>query len=225
MRDARLLTMTSPWQPSTSGVRPDPPSSALPGGNRFMLWIDAVGGYLFCLGDRVLLGQAAPGSQAEMAIQADISRRHAQISRLADGYVIEPLSGQVAVNHRLSNEPTPLSDGAEIQLGASVKLRFCKAHALSGSARLEIVSGHRTAPHADAIVLMAESCVLGPKRNNHVVCHGWSSDVVLYRSDDRLMCRSLQPLEIDGRSYEGRASLQPGNRVAGSDFTFTVEAV
>ena len=43
-------------------------------------------------------------------------------------------------------------------------------HVLSASARLEMVSRHRTQPHVDGILLMAESCVLGPKWQNHVVC-------------------------------------------------------
>jgi hypothetical protein len=195
------------------------------GSQRFMLWIDAVGGYLFCLGDSIVLGQSASGRQADVPIQADISRRHAQISRLHDGYVVEPLSGHVLVNGRSIHEAVLLSDGAEIALGSSVRLRFCKAHALSSSARLEMISGHRTVPQSDAVILMAESCVLGPKRQNHVVCRDWAGDVVLYRSDERLMCRAVEPIEVDGRRIEGRAAIGPGNRVAGSDFSFSVEAV
>src|SRR5688500_12076850 len=194
MRDGRLLSMTTPWRPSASGAH-DEAAGGAPEGQRFMLWIDAVGGYLFCLGERIVLGQAAPGTQADVPIQADVSRRHAQISRLSDGYSLEPLSGRVFLNGRPIHDAALLADGAEIGLGASVKLRFCKAHVLSSSARLEVISGHRTVPQADAVILMAESCVLGPKRQNHVVCRDWARDVVLYRSDDRLMCRSVEPIE------------------------------
>lgn len=189
-----------------------------------MLWIDAVGGYLFCLGERIVIGQSAPGSKADVAIQADISRRHAQITRLTDGYLLEPLAGPVSLQGRSIRDAALLSDDAKIGLGTSVMLHFRKPHVLSSSARLEIASGHRTAPHADGVILMAESCVLGPKRQNHILCRDWSSDVVLYRSDDRLLCRSIEPLEIDGRQYEERAPIGPGNRVTGGDFSFAVEA-
>jgi hypothetical protein len=189
-----------------------------------MLWIDAVGGFLFCLGERIVIGQSAPGHRADVAIQADISRRHAQITRLKDGYLLEPLAGAVALAGRPIHDAVLLPDDAEVSLGASVRLHFKKPHVLSSSARLEVTSGHRLAPHADAVVLMAESCVLGPKRQNHVVCRDWADDVVLYRSDERLMCRSVRPLEIDGRRHEGRAAIGSGNRVAGSDFSFSIEA-
>jgi hypothetical protein len=223
MQDGQALAMTSPWRPSNPFAAQDDSPAAAKKGQRFLLWIDAVGGYLFCLGERIVIGQSAPGMQADVGIQADISRRHAQITRLTDGYLIEPLAGLVTLQGRPIHNAALLPDDAEIGLGRSVQLRFRKPHALSSSARLEIVSGHRTAPHADGIILMAESCVLGPKRQDHIVCRDWTGDVVLYRSDDRLMCRSMVPLEIDGRTCEGRAAIQPGNHVVGADFSFSLE--
>ena len=69
------------WAPTrTSG---SPPGSALAeqhAGRRFLLWIDGVGGYLVCLGDEVILGQASSEYQVDIPIQADLSRRHAKIS-------------------------------------------------------------------------------------------------------------------------------------------------
>src|SRR4051812_28217327 len=50
---------------------------------RFMLWMDAVGGYLVCLGDEIVIGQSTPGSSADIALQADISRKHAKITRVS----------------------------------------------------------------------------------------------------------------------------------------------
>ncbi len=191
---------------------------------RLMLWIDAVGGYLVCLNDEVLIGQGTPGSPADIAIQADISRKHAKISRVSGGYLLEPLHGTVAVSGRAATQPVLLSDGDEIQL-AAVKMRFRKPHVLSSSARLEIMSDHRTQPHADAIILMAESCVLGPKWQNHIVCRDWTSDVVLYCNSGQLYCRAAKPIEIDGQNYDRSGPLRPGSHVIGADFSFTIEAV
>jgi hypothetical protein len=192
---------------------------------RFMLWIDAVGGYLVCLNDAIVVGQAAPGTDVDVPIQADVSRRHAKIVRDREGYILEPLGGKVAIEGRVITEPALLADGHEIALGDRVKLRFRKPHVLSSSARLEVVSGHRTLPQADAVVLMAESCVLGPKWQDHVFCRDWAGDVVLYRSDERVMCRALGLLGIGGQSHDGRAPLEPGSHVVGGDFSFSVEVV
>jgi hypothetical protein len=190
---------------------------------RFLLWIDAVGGYLVCLGDEIVVGQAAPNSQVDVAIQADISRRHIKIRREGEGYVIEPLADQVKVEGRPINSPALISDGDEIELGQGVRLRFRKPHVLSASARLEMVSRHRLHPFVDAALLMAESCVLGPKWQNHVVCRDWQGDVVLYRQDSQIFCRAMESLEIDGQLQEGRGKIRPNSRVAGSDFSFTLE--
>jgi hypothetical protein len=193
--------------------------------SRLMLWIDAVGGYLVCLGDELIIGQGIAGSGADIAIQADLSRQHAKIARIREGYVIEPIHGRVAVGGRAISEATLVSDGDEILLAASVKIRFRKPHVLSSSARLEITSGHRTQPHADAVILMAESCVLGPKWQNHVVCRDWGGDVVLYRTDGQIACRASEMIDIDGRRHNRNGTIGAGSHVVGSDFSFSIEAV
>ena len=72
---------------------------------------------------------------------------------------------------------------------------------------------------------MAESCVLGPKWQNHVVCRDWEGDVVLYRSDKNIMCRAMESIEIDGKLHDGRGPVTPGSQVLGSDFSLTLEAL
>jgi tetratricopeptide (TPR) repeat protein len=190
---------------------------------RFMLWIDAVGGYLVCLSDRVVIGQAHPGSRVELPLQADISRRHAQSRREGEGYLVEPLGGMVKVDGKKVEGAALLSDGDELELGDGVRLRFRRPHVLSASARLEIISRHRTQPFVDGVILMAESCVLGPKWQNHVVCRDWSGDVVLYRREDQIFCRAMESLEIDGKLHDGRGKLGPNSRIVGSDFSLSVE--
>lgn len=193
-----------------------------PEDRRFLLWIDGVGGYLVCLGESVTLGQSSPEWTVDIPIQADLSRRHARIERRGDGYVIEPLQ-MTRVNGQVLRGQMLLSDGDEIQLGQAVRLRFRQPHALSASARLDFLSHHRTQPKADGILLMAESCVLGPKWQNHVVCRDWEGDVVLYRRDGELYCRAMNPIEIDGQTCDGRGRLQRNAHVSGNDFSLSLE--
>jgi hypothetical protein len=193
------------------------------GDGRALLWIDAVGGFLVCGGDAVVLGQAVPGNLIEVPILADLSREHARICR-DDGYVIEPYR-RVCVEGREIRGPTVLRDGDEIELGQGVRLLFRQPHALSTTARLELVSRHRTVPAANAVLLMAESCVLGPHWNSHVVCRPWTSEVVLYRRDGQVYCRHRDGLEIDGRFCQGEGLVSRNSRVVGSDFSLSIEAV
>jgi hypothetical protein len=185
--------------------------------------VDGVGGYLFCLASEVIIGQSSPSSQVAIPILADVSRKHASVVRHGEGYLLTPLDGAVRLKGRLINGPSLLSDGDEFELGKSVRIRFVKPHALSASARLEFVSRHRSLPSADGVILMAESCVLGPKWQNHIVCRDWPGDVVLYRTEDKLFCRSMQPLEINGKICDGRGEIRRGSHISGNDFSMTLE--
>lgn len=190
---------------------------------RAMLWIDGVGGYLLCLEPTVTIGQATPGNHVDIAIFGDLSREHVRIRR-DDGYLLEPI-GAVRQDGNLVNNVTLLSDGDEFEIGSGIRLRFRQSHALSATARLDIVSSHRTKPSVDGILLMAESCVMGPKLQNHVICRDWANDVVLYRMDGELGCRALESLEIDGCYCEGQGRLGFDSHVCGSDFSLGIERI
>jgi hypothetical protein len=225
--DSRRLGETQHWTgtPASPAESPNNRDAGDRRAPRFMLWIDAVGGFHVCLGDEITIGQAHPGARVDVPIQADICRKHVKIRREGEGYILEPLASKVAVDGKTLAGLALLSDGDEITLNDAVRLRFRKPHVLSASARLEIVSPHRTQPFADSVLLMAESCVLGPKWQNHVVCREWGGDVVLYRQEDKLFCRAMESIEIDGRLCDGRGSVLPGSHVLGTDFSLSLEAV
>ena len=74
--------------------RPVPPRPAGPGRadgpkGRFLLWVDAVGGYLVCLDDRIILGRAGPDSPADVPLMGDLSRNHATLIRSGESYVLQ----------------------------------------------------------------------------------------------------------------------------------------
>jgi hypothetical protein len=194
---------------------------------RALLWVDAVGGFLVCLDDCIVLGQPSPGDRIAVPILADLSRRHAAIRRDAGAYVLDPLAAAAAtsVDGREITGPHVLADKQLIQLGDNVRLRFTKPHALSATARLTLESHHKTQPSADAILLMADSCVLGPSRHCHVRCRDWQHDIVVFRQDDRLFCRADEPLVVDGAAANGESEIQSGVRVEGEEFSFTWETI
>ncbi len=202
-------------------------ASIKPACERFILWVDAVGGYLVCLGDEVTIGQAGPDSRVDVPIVGDLSRAHARIRRSGEGYVIESAGpGRVIrLGGRTLRGTTAIFDGEELELGPSVRFRFRQPNRLSSTARLDFLSNHRTHPSADGIVLMAESCILGPALNSHIVCRDWSSDMVLYRRDGRLHCRGNDQIEVDGRVCKGSGLLLPNSHVVGADFALTLETI
>ncbi len=191
---------------------------------RFLLWIDAVGGYWVCLSDQVILGQPAGGIEVDIPILGDISKRHARICRDGEGYLVEALR-PVWVNEQPVHGVASLTDGSVLRLGESVRLVFRRPHALSATARLEFASGHRTEPSSDGVLLMADTCVLGPNRHSHVVCRDWPHEVVIYVQGKELYCRSAGGLEVDGLPVRRRSLIGGGSRVVGHRLSFSLEEV
>jgi hypothetical protein len=194
----------------------------VPQSERFLLWIDAVGGYWICLGHEVMLGQPEGGAAVDVPILGDLASRHARIRRDGDGYLIEALH-EVRIDDRPVHHVGWLRDGSRIQLGRSVRLVFRQPHALSGSARLDFVSRHRTQPSSDAVLLMADTCVLGPKRNGHVVCRNWTQEVILYRLGRELYCKTPGPFAIDGAACRDCGQITRNSRVQGEGFAFALD--
>ena len=191
---------------------------------RFLLWIDAVGGFRVCGGNEVVLGQPSPDHDVDVPILGDLSRRHAIVRRDGEGYLLQPLR-EVRVNGETATTPVWLSNQSVIELGPSVRLRFTRTHPLSATARLDVISHHRTTPAVDAILLLAETCVLGPQASSHVLCRDWPHEVVLHRRGDALCCRGPAGLLIDGKPTAGRGDIHLNSQVSSDDLSFHLEPV
>jgi hypothetical protein len=191
-------------------------------GKRVVAWIDEVGAFLVCLGDEIVLGQPSPDGGVDVPILADLSRRHAVIRRESEAYVLVPLH-QTALDGREIAEPTVLRDKSVIKLGPGVEIRFRKPHALSATATLELITRNRIEPAVDAVVLMSESCILGPHSHSHVRCRRWQEELVLFRRGDQLMCRTSSPVEVDGEPEITQAAVGQTCRIEGDNFALTLE--
>jgi pSer/pThr/pTyr-binding forkhead associated (FHA) protein len=83
-------------------------------------------GHTFTLGtDPVIIGREAPSAKFVIADPA-VSRRHAQISRQDDGYMIEDLNSTngTFINAQRVVGAVPLTPGDLIELGTAVTLSY-----------------------------------------------------------------------------------------------------
>ena len=197
------------------------PEPTPPTDERFLLWVDAVGGFLVALGDEIVLGRAGPESAADVPLLGDISRRHAVLLRSGDGYIIRAFH-PTFVNGR-PIESVPLRDGDVIRLGTNVELEFRLPSPISTTARLTILSRHRLPLAVDGVILMGETCILGGTGQAHVPAPGLDGPVVLFRRGDGLGCKAPGEFEVDGRTYAGRAGLTLQSNVHGEGFSFSLE--
>ena len=192
-------------------------------GEKFVLWIDRVGAFLLCLNDEVTIGgPAAEGGGADVPLLANLSRRHVTFVRSGERYLLLA-HAPTQVAGRAVHDRVDLSDGYEVALGANVRLKFRLPSVMSGSARLEFVSDHRPARTADGVILMHDTCLIGPGPENHIRCPGWPHAVLLFRREGRLWCKSREELFVGGRHAPGEAALEPGVVVAGTDIRFRIE--
>jgi hypothetical protein len=216
--------LTRPVPPPRSQVPPRPVAraeAASPKG-RFLLWVDAVGGYLVCLDDRIVLGRAGPDSHADIPLMGDLSRSHATLVRNGEGYLLKAHHASF-VNGKPVVDQVVLRDGDVIRLGSTVELEFRQPSPVSATARLSIVSRHRLPLAVDGVLLMAETCIVGAARQAHIPAPAIKSGVVLYRQAGSLWCRAEGAFDVDGRTCASRAPLTLNSSVLGDGFSFSME--
>ena len=191
---------------------------------RFLLWIDGVGGYLVCLGGRLTFGQAIVDGHVDVPLVADVSRLHASLTRDAEGYVLEAVR-PVQVNARDVTRAL-LQSGDRVTLGASCQLQFHQPVPISATARLDLVSGHRLPLSVDAILLMADTLVLGSETQVHINVPDLKKPLVLFRQKDTLGIRHAGKLNINGRKSGDRLVLNDLHAtVSGENISFAIEPV
>ena len=189
--------------------------------SQYLLWIDGVGGFLVCLGNRLTIGQARPEGRVDIPIYADVSSHHATLIRDSEGYMLEAMR-KVQVNGKEVTRAL-LRPQDRITLGSSCQMIFRQPVAASASAKLDVVSGHRLRLSVDGILLMADTLVLGPGSQSHVVMPDLKQPVVLYRNKNQLGVSYAGSLNIGGQAMKDRGIIAPGATVQGEDFSLAVE--
>ncbi|MFO0954566.1 MAG: FHA domain-containing protein [Isosphaeraceae bacterium] len=190
---------------------------------RFLLWVDAVGGFLVCLDDEVVLGRAGHDSAADVPLLGDLSRQHATIRRDGDSYLLRAHQPTFVNGQKVDS--APLRDGDVIRLGTTVELEFRQPSPVSTTARLSVVSRHRLPLAVDGVLLMADTCILGRSAQSHVPAPALREPVVVYRQGNALWCRASGGFEVDGRPCAARAPLTLQSSVLGDGFSFSLESL
>jgi hypothetical protein len=225
-RDPAGVTAPRPLAAPRTPLPPRPMARGDAAGptGRFLLWVDAVGGYLVCLDDRIVLGRSGSESHADIPLMGDLSRNHATLIRNGEGYLLQAHQASF-VNGKPVVDQALLRDGDVIRLGSTVELEFRQPSPVSATARLAIVSRHRLPLAVDGVLLMAETCIVGPAPQAHIPAPMLKDPVVLYRQAGALWCRAAGAFDVDGRTCAARAPLTLQSSVLGDGFSFSLESL
>ena len=103
----------------------------------------------------------------------DVRGRAGAIRRSGGDYLLQPL--QATLLNGASYRARSIAKPQRIdQFGERVRLLFTQPHPLSATARLDLLGLGKFQPHVDAVLLMADSCLIGPQTNCHVALPQWS---------------------------------------------------
>lgn len=169
-----------------------------------------------------LLKASSSEQEADISLVANISRDHASIQRVDENYILKPKSS-VQIQSRPVSYDTVLPDNCEITLGDSVRLSFSIPTPLSATAKMTFASEHRPRTSVDGVILMAETCLLGPSASDHILCRNWPESVVLVQTSAGIVAKSKQDLQIGGRKAGATDLISNGQVVSGDAFRFRLE--
>jgi hypothetical protein len=217
------LSMSTHAMVAPAGRNDAHSANAQPGSSKHsILWIDGIGGYLLWDKPELVLGQAFAESRADIGIVGDLSRQAAALRRVGTDYLLQPLQS-TKVNGAVIDRPQLLHHGMVIELGNSVKIRFDRPNSLSGTARLEMVSIHRWKPTVDAVLLLSDCCIIGPRAGSHITCNDWRHEVVLMQKGSQWHMRVAEEVQVNGQRTRGQLPISPGTHVRGEDFSLSFE--
>lgn len=219
-RPPALFMSTHAMHANNGHRQPESAAQARP--KHSILWIDGIGGFLLWDKPELVLGQAFAESRADLGIVGDLSRQAAAIRRLGTDYLLQPLQA-TRLNGLAIDRPQLLRDGGLIELGNSVKIRFLRPNALSGTARLEMASIHRWQPNVDAIILYSDCCIMGPRAGSHILCSEWKGEALLVQKSGQWQMRTGEEVLVNDQKLRGQFAVSPGTRVRGEDFSFSLE--
>jgi hypothetical protein len=191
---------------------------------RYMLWIDGVGGYLICLSKRITIGHANSDPALDLPILADLSSLHASLTRDEEGYILKA-ERATAVNGKPVEQSVLLQAGDRLTLGSSCQLLFQLPVPLSMSARIELVSGHRLPLSADAVLLMADSLIIGAGPKTHICMPRLSSSLILFRHHDEIGVKFAGEFRVEGHVHHDRTILPARANIVSESFSMAIEPV
>ncbi|MBN1125302.1 MAG: hypothetical protein JXA82_09865 [Sedimentisphaerales bacterium] len=192
-QEAIFERKTEPMQPKSETAANN---DTLP--SRFVMQIDGVGAFLTVRDSKVTIGPISSSQQPTLALMAAAHLPTATIERHDEDYILR--SGEpIHIGERQISEKL-LTDGDKIALSMRCRMRFHKPNAASTTATLQLSSARLPRPDINHVILMDREILVGPGIGNHIRTNDIHETITFYMKNDRLYCRTDEPLIIEGKS-------------------------
>lgn len=199
--EAETQAATRPLPHQRSGRDEERRVETAESGNMLLL-VDGAGSFLLSVSGALRIGRAGAGGEVDVALPADVAAHHADILRSGGDYFLVA-HGPATVNRRPVTRVL-LRDQDRVVLGTQGRFTFHKPSGKSASAVLRLSDRCRLAHDVSRVILLADTCVIGPQPSCHVPTRDTESRVVLFERDGRLHARRIAP---DGRQLEKAQAL------------------
>ncbi len=176
-------------------VRPVAPppvvASAAPRGvtltRPLLVLVDGGPSFLLTQPDRVRIGRGGSRYPVEVPLPGDVRGHHADILRRGEDYFIAAF-GPLTINQRPVQQER-LRDGDRVEFGGPVRLTFVRPSPMSASAVLRLSHRCRLPQDVSEVVLLSDTCLIGPDPTCHVRTGDGSGRVVLFERQGTLLGR------------------------------------
>lgn len=198
------------------------PLTPLSDGPSLVLWVDGGGAFLICIKKELQIGRS-PGP-GDLTFMAPLGSPHATLFHTGESHVIVPRQPLVIAGRRTA-EPTLLRHGQTFELAPEVRIDFATPSPLSRTAILSFPGKIPPTPTLDAVVLMAQTCLIGKDARSHIIVPGVEEQAILIWNGRELICRFAVDSGQNGwDSFWGDAqSVWPGSTIAGREIRFHCE--
>jgi hypothetical protein len=144
------------------------------------LWIDGCGGYRLLVGEAFQIGRGCADRNVDIPLVADVPSSAGTVRRTGDDYYWYPADADSSTHSGAGHWCNPKEPIAGL---GSADLRLSKPSPLCNTAVMTLKPPHRFGDHVDAVLLVQDTCLVGPSADCHVRCRSLSSTLILLHRD------------------------------------------